>query len=657
MPLFRKERSYTFSSALTWVSGRHQVRTGVDVVRHELNHIQAEFGGFGGVRGGFQFDGLVTGDARLHPAGLERARRLPARPAHRPPEGRPARRDDGARVAERLLRHRPLARHAKLTLNLGLRFEMYPLMTRADRGIERLDYNTYEVLLGGLGGMPEDVGHQREEVLRRAAARARSTASPRTRCCAPATAARSIRCPGRVRCAGRSRTTSSSTRPRSSSPRSSRSRRASRRAGPRPRLRPGAAARRASSSGRPIPNDVDRATIQQMNVASSSGCRGDISVEVAYVHTRTDGGYADLNINYCEPGGGNAGRKFFALAGTDRRSTTGRRAPRAATTRCRSRSTVRSENGLLLKGAYTLSRSKNETNTTKTAGPASPGTPRLMSTGTSRSPASTARTSSRWASSTSCRSRRTRTACSAGSLQELADQRHRRRVLRHAVLDRRHQPGAQLPGLRRRNSILINVQPAIPSRPARRAPRTEPWYDHGALLAADRRQRGRLRQQPPQPVPPPGGLERGHGLFRSFPVGRLRPSSASRPRTCSTTRPGTRRAWSRIPRPADFVGGTVTNFTANNFMRFTPSSAFVNPRTGVAGRPRPVLNAEAPERNERGIGAPRVERGGGLRGKRPEILMSRGDIPRDKNDGDSRLLRRRPRFILPPTFTPAPPVW
>src|SRR5688500_15257071 len=46
----------------------------------------------------------------------------------------------------------------KLTLNLGLRFEMYPLMTRADRGLERLDYNTYEVLLGGLGGTPEDVG-------------------------------------------------------------------------------------------------------------------------------------------------------------------------------------------------------------------------------------------------------------------------------------------------------------------------------------------------------------------------------------------------------------------------------------------------------------------------------------------------------------------
>ena len=83
MPLFRKERSYTFSSALTWINGRHQVRTGIDVVRHELNHLQAEFGGFGGVRGGFQFNGLVTGDPRVHPAGLERAGGLRPRPARR----------------------------------------------------------------------------------------------------------------------------------------------------------------------------------------------------------------------------------------------------------------------------------------------------------------------------------------------------------------------------------------------------------------------------------------------------------------------------------------------------------------------------------------------------------------------------------------------
>ena len=32
---------------------KHELRFGVDVVRHELNHRQAEFGDIGGVRGGF----------------------------------------------------------------------------------------------------------------------------------------------------------------------------------------------------------------------------------------------------------------------------------------------------------------------------------------------------------------------------------------------------------------------------------------------------------------------------------------------------------------------------------------------------------------------------------------------------------------------------
>ena len=45
-----------------------------------------------------------------------------------------------------------------LTLNLGLRFEHYPLMTRADRGIEYYDDTTNQVLLGGRGGNPEDLG-------------------------------------------------------------------------------------------------------------------------------------------------------------------------------------------------------------------------------------------------------------------------------------------------------------------------------------------------------------------------------------------------------------------------------------------------------------------------------------------------------------------
>ena len=46
----------------------------------------------------------------------------------------------------------------KLTFDLGLRWEYYPIMQRADRGIERVDLDTLEVLLGGRGGNPTDLG-------------------------------------------------------------------------------------------------------------------------------------------------------------------------------------------------------------------------------------------------------------------------------------------------------------------------------------------------------------------------------------------------------------------------------------------------------------------------------------------------------------------
>src|SRR5204863_446875 len=66
----------------------------------------------------------------------------------------------------------------------------------------------------------------------------------------------------------------------------------------------------------PNPTDVDRGVIQQWNVAYEHRLPWDIAAEVAYVGTRTDGGYADLDLNYGVPGGGNASRQDFALAGT-----------------------------------------------------------------------------------------------------------------------------------------------------------------------------------------------------------------------------------------------------------------------------------------------------------------------------------------------------
>jgi hypothetical protein len=108
----------------------------------------------------------------------------------------------------------------------------------------------------------------------------------------------------------------------------------------------------------PNPDDVDRGIIQQWNVAYEYRLPWDISTEFAYVGTRTDGGYADLNLNYGEPGGGNASRHYFAVAGTTGINDW------ASRTRSRYHALQIAinrpfKNSLALKGAYTLSRAKN----------------------------------------------------------------------------------------------------------------------------------------------------------------------------------------------------------------------------------------------------------------------------------------------------------
>ncbi|MBO0799797.1 MAG: hypothetical protein J2P31_13330, partial [Blastocatellia bacterium] len=88
---------------------------------------------------------------------------------------------------------------------------------------------------------------------------------------------------------------------------------------------------------------------------------GDFITQIAYVGTRTDGGYADLNINYGTPGPAdtaNQRRQYFAMAGTTAINDW------AARTKSRYHSLQVSlnrpiRNGLMVMGSYTLSRAKD----------------------------------------------------------------------------------------------------------------------------------------------------------------------------------------------------------------------------------------------------------------------------------------------------------
>jgi hypothetical protein len=359
MPLFRTEQSFTFSSAITKVMTKHEVRVGIDVVKHELNHFQAEFGGIGGVRGRFTFGNDLTGvPGYVSPGFNSFAGFLLGLQSTQAKDVQEIEMTGREWQGALYVRDRWQVSD-KLTLSLGLRLEYYPLMTRADSGIERLDYSTYEVLLGGRGNTPEDLGLDRKSIYFAPRIGAMYRLSEKT-----------------VLRAGYGRTINPLpwSRPlRGSYPYDIFYNRTAEQFGNLgtleqgippvvvPDLSTGRVKLPANTFMRsPSIDDTDRAVLQQANVAVEQRLPLDLSLEVAYVHARSDGGYADLNINHGEPGGGQASRQLFSVAGTtdvlDWAARTKRRynALQIALNRPY-------RNGLLLKGAYTLSEAKNET--------------------------------------------------------------------------------------------------------------------------------------------------------------------------------------------------------------------------------------------------------------------------------------------------------
>ena len=158
-PFFMHDTSFTTSHNFSLSRPKHDIRFGVEAVRHVLNHYSPDGGGNGGPQGALLFTQGITSipGAPLTqfnsygayllglPETMRRSEQFEIMTAYNNQSGIYVR--DRWQVSQ------------KLTISAGVRYELYPLQTRSGRGgIEGYDPQTNEVTLGGVGNIPKGVG-------------------------------------------------------------------------------------------------------------------------------------------------------------------------------------------------------------------------------------------------------------------------------------------------------------------------------------------------------------------------------------------------------------------------------------------------------------------------------------------------------------------
>ncbi len=161
-PYYRVDPSRQYVTNVNWAKGSHDVRFGMEISRQHMNHIQAEGGGIGAGMGGFTFTGgptTVRGGPSSNqfnsyaafllglPTGMGKNTMVP----------------ENSTATTRAWQYSSYARDRwnvtpNLTVNLGVRWEHFPLPRRADKGLGFYDFDTNTVRVCGYGSVPNDCG-------------------------------------------------------------------------------------------------------------------------------------------------------------------------------------------------------------------------------------------------------------------------------------------------------------------------------------------------------------------------------------------------------------------------------------------------------------------------------------------------------------------
>lgn len=160
-PYLYHQDTYALAQNLSWSRGKHYFRFGFEGIRHHMNFYEPDGGGGGGPQGQFIFSGGVTGlnggSASINQYNSYAAFLL----------GLPQTDKETLQFANFTTFNYEWAGYAqdrwqvlpKLMLSVGVRYELYPMMTRSGRGgIEQYNPATNLVALGGNGGNPKGLG-------------------------------------------------------------------------------------------------------------------------------------------------------------------------------------------------------------------------------------------------------------------------------------------------------------------------------------------------------------------------------------------------------------------------------------------------------------------------------------------------------------------
>src|SRR5687767_6369965 len=118
----------------------------------------------------------------------------------------------------------------------------------------------------------------------------------------------------------------------------------------------------------PDPDNVHRGYIQSWNAAVERRLPFDMSINAAYVGTKTTRGFASIELNVSPHGGGEQGRRFFRQFGRTAATTSFGGWNKGEYHSLQLQLTRPFKNGLLVRGAYTLGETYNMTDDDGTSG-------------------------------------------------------------------------------------------------------------------------------------------------------------------------------------------------------------------------------------------------------------------------------------------------